>query len=110
MIAEAPPPFICQIQRIIDGDTFRCAGIPQRIRIAAIDAPELHGCPPQRRCAPGNGQASLRALTSKLRGRIMVYPTGWDRYGRILATVTVNGRDVGEQMVREGYAVRWGKR
>lgn len=108
MIADTPPPFLCRVERISDGDTFRCAGVRQRIRIANIDAPELPGhCRAGRRCAPGDAIASTNALRVKLRGRVYVYPSGFDRYGRIVARVIVNGRDVGEEMVRGGYAVRW---
>ncbi|MGE4431879.1 MAG: thermonuclease family protein [Sphingobium sp.] len=64
------------------------------MRLLGIDAPELHGCPRNRKCAPGDGQASKRHLTHQLnKGAIKITRVGKDRYGRSLAVVhagTVN--------------------
>lgn len=96
-----------------DGDTFRtCAG--ERIRIANIDAPELPGSPKcnGRRadawCDYDLGYRSRDALEALLRdGKARIDRTGTDRYGRTLATVTVNGRDAGEYLIKLGLARRW---
>lgn len=45
----------------VDGDTLRCPEVG-RVRLLGIDAPELHGCPKHRVCAPGDGQGSKRSL------------------------------------------------
>lgn len=72
-----------------------------------LQRPSAQRASPARRCAPGDPVASTIALRGKLKGRIMVYPQGWDRYGRIIARVIADGRDVGSEMVSEGFAVRW---
>ncbi len=94
--------------RITDGDTFRV--LEERIRIANIDTPEMPG---RARCA---AEAQL-AVQAKARlgqllsgGDIRLARRGEDRYGRTLARVSVNGVDVGEQLVREGAAQRWAGR
>lgn len=91
--------------RVTDGDTFRIAD--ERIRIANIDTPEMPG---RARCE----DEAQRALAAKARlsellaaGPVVLEREGVDRYGRTLATVRVNGADVGEQLIREGEAQRW---
>lgn len=91
--------------RVTDGDTIRVAD--ERIRIANIDTPEMPG---RARCA----YEADKALAAKARlgqllagGEITIARDGVDKYGRTLATLRVNGRDVGEQLVAEGAAQRW---
>ena len=82
----------------------RLSGADRTVRLHAIDAPEA-------------GTREAIAATAKLahlvRGRRvrLVYdePTGRiaDRYGRLLASVRVDGRDVGEAMLAAGAVSRW---
>jgi endonuclease YncB( thermonuclease family) len=90
-------------QRIyaFDGDTFVMGG--RRIRIANIDAPELH--PP--RCAEEQrlGMAAKEKLQQLLgSGNVTISGSAHDRYGRDLRYVEVNGQDVGEAMLSAGLA------
>lgn len=111
---DLPPPFVCPAPRVIDGDTIDCPS--GRVRLARIDAPELAGhCRRGRHCAPGDGPASKAAL-SRLVGRsLRCVPvpyrdgarTAYDRYGRMVAHCYAGPVDVGEAMVRGGWAVRW---
>jgi endonuclease YncB( thermonuclease family) len=89
-----------------DGDTLGTAD--GRIRILGIDAPELlqicrdeHGHP----WACGReAHARLRALVAS--GLLECRPSSADRYGRTLATCSTRTTpDIGEAMVRAGYAV-----
>ena len=87
-----------------DGDTLRCGR--ERIRLLGIDAPELPGhCRRGRACAPGDPVASRRSLTIAARGRASIARVGRDHYGRTLATVTVNGRDLSCVQLRAGQAI-----
>ena len=96
-----------------DGDTFRtCAG--ERIRIANIDAPEMPGspkCTDRRRngwCDYELATQSRDALAAFLSsGPATIHRTAKDRYGRTLATVTVNGIDAGEYLISQGLARPW---
>ena len=109
----------CAVVEVHDGDSIHCDG--ERIRISDIDAPELPGSP---RCDPQNlrqgknpswcdyalGERSRDALrTFVATGTVMIHRQGTDRYGRTLATITVNGRDAGEYLVGLGLARTWVK-
>lgn len=92
-----------------DGDTLRCGR--ERIRLLAIDAPELPGhCRRGRRCAPGDPVASRRHLAAGLSGRATIERVGRDRYGRTLALVRVAGVDLScrQLTARQAvYKIRW---
>jgi endonuclease YncB( thermonuclease family) len=78
----------------IDGDTIRVGS--DRIRLRGIDTPELS--------EPG-GQAARQRLEQLLQeGPIRIVPHGQDVYGRTVADVFVDGRNVAEVLVREGYS------
>ena len=96
--------------RIVDGDTFRYRGV--RIRIADIDAPETHPprCPRERAL----GAAATRRMAEMLSAPFELVPAAdgrdEDRFGRKLRRVVRDGRSLGEQLVAEGLAHRWGGR
>lgn len=93
--------------RIIDGDTLSAIvdGRRERIRIAAIDAPET-GRRARCRTERQRGSEARRWLERRLAGaRVTVEMHGRDRYGRLLAEVYADGRSVGPEMVRAGQAV-----
>ena len=90
----------------IDGDSLRTGG--KDIRMLGIDAPELfQTC----RDAHGGSWACGREAHGRLRalvafGKLECSASSTDRYGRTLATcATGSVPDIGEVMVREGYAV-----
>lgn len=85
-----------------DGDTFTL-GDGRRVRIAGIDAPEIH--PP--RCAEEKrlGEAARAKLQQLLdSGTVTMSGSQHDQYGRDLRNVQVNGQDVGEAMMSAGLA------
>lgn len=91
-----------------DGDTFRtCDGTKVRLVAASgpIDAPELPGSPRCKGCDPAPGYAARDRLRALLARPAKLACRGADRYGRSLCTVSVGGRDVGDQLVAEGLAV-----
>lgn len=85
--------------RVADGDTVTILSDDrqqQRIRLAEIDTPERH------QAWGGNAK---RALSKLVYGKpIAVSVHDIDRYGRIVATVYVNGHDINAEMVRLGHA------
>lgn len=109
------------IAYVHDGDTVRaCDG--ERIRILNIDAPELSDSsrcstlsrqrlagsknPPW--CDFALGERSRDALRDFLsRGSVTISRSGTDRYGRTLATLSVNGRDAGAYLVSLRLARPW---
>ena len=104
---------LCAVVTVHDGDTIRCDG--ERVRIANIDAPELPDSPKchDRRASYGwcdykAGYASRDALAKlAASGPVRMERLGVDKYGRTLARVTVNRRDVGSYLVALGLARWW---
>ena len=94
-----------------DGDSVRC-GV-ERIRLAAIDAPEMPGSP---KCVPGRGgwcdyplavqsRDALRGFLAS--GTPTIERCGLDRYGRTLALVRVNGVEAGAWLISRRLARPW---
>jgi len=94
--------------RVVDGDSLRIGD--RNIRLVGIDAPErTQTCRDNRNREWACGVAATARLTELIaRGPVTCTPKGHDRYGRTLAvcssgTVT----DLGQALVREGYAVNY---
>lgn len=94
--------------QVTDGDTIRIG--EARIRLKGIDAPEM-----EQRCSKAGrsyacGETARRALIDLVSGEnVRCRAAGRDRYQRILARCTVNGNDIGTQMVESGWAVSYGR-
>lgn len=112
-----PIVLICATLAMSDGDSGRCHtadGERHRVRLAGIDAGEISPFTRCRQrpnvwaCSP-KAKASGPAATTRARqlaangARCTVQSR--DRYQRIVATCTVNGRDLGAILVREGLAI-----
>ena len=90
----------------IDGDSLRIGG--ENIRLIGIDAPEL-----RQTCRDERGRdwacgRDAHALLSRLvsRGKVTCASSAKDRYGRTLARCSAGEiADVGEALVRAGYAI-----
>ncbi len=88
-----------RVVRILDGDTvevLNAAQDPERVRLGGIDAPEK---------AQPFGTQSKQHLADLAGGQAVIVE--WkkrDRHGRVVGTLLRDGRDLGLQMVREGYA------
>ncbi|MDF1600321.1 thermonuclease family protein [Mesorhizobium sp. YIM 152430] len=96
--------------RVWDGDSLRLGMTheAEAIRMFNIDAPEIEG-----QCAYESNlaQRSKHRLAELLQGQLVeVLRQGKDRYGRTLASVTINGSDAGDILVSEGLARTWSGR
>ena len=90
--------------RVTDGDTIRCGS--ERIRLLAIDAPELPGhCRRGRICAPGDPHASTASLDEALSGSLTINRVGEDHYGRTLAQVAGRKGDLSCWQLEHGHAI-----
>jgi hypothetical protein len=79
--------------RAVDGDTIRVGG--ERIRLRGIDTPEMSELA---------GPAAKQRLEELLRsGSIRIIPHARDVYDRLVADVFVNGQNVAETLIAEGY-------
>lgn len=98
--------FICTSPTITDGDTLRCQD-GTRVRLAAIDAPEIYSCPKHRTCAPGDGERSKRVLAQLVGGRQLSCRQTGMSYNRLVAWCRpTGGEDLSCAMWRGGYAIR----
>jgi endonuclease YncB( thermonuclease family) len=91
---------------VIDGDTFRLNG--EKIRVAGIDAPEIHPSHCAREEELGQ-RAKLRLLELLNAGGFALEPveSDHDKYGRSLRRVTRDGTSLGDVLVKEGLARAW---
>lgn len=103
----AAHPVTWHVVNVHDGDTITAldqANVQHKIRPHGIDAPEL-GQP--------FGRVARDRLAELVKGqRASITPHGKDRYGRTLANVELEDRDVAHQLVSEGLAwhyVRYSK-
>jgi endonuclease YncB( thermonuclease family) len=88
---------------VIDGDTIALAR--ERIRLLAIDAPETRDARCERERVAGY-ETKARVVDLLRFGRsVDIRRQGHVRYGRTLAHILIDGRDLGEQLVREKLAL-----
>ncbi len=102
---ESPARTISGKAYVTDGDGMRVA--QQEVRIAGLDAPEWDQ---KAKHNDGywfkHGKRVKSALIQEIGGkRVHVSVESVDKFGRLLGTVTCNGRDIGEWLVREGHAI-----
>ena len=91
---------------VTDGDGLRVTG--HEIRIAGIDAAEYDQRARSARTGRwfDEGWWVKKALIKKVGGRhVKVTVEDRDKFGRLIGHVTCNGEDIGEWLVRDGYAI-----
>jgi len=105
--ALAQSPTLSGHAEVIDGDTIEIGDV--RIRLHGIDAPES-----EQTCKDANGETyrcgllATAVLEEEIGGRaVTCFPSDVDHYGRAIAVCQVNGRDLGDAMVRRGFAVAY---
>ena len=85
---------------VMDGDTVLLLREghhePVKLRIEGIDAPET--------CQPGGAEARDAMIGLALRKQVQVMDHGQDTYGRQIGRLSVDGVDLGAEMVRQGMA------
>lgn len=88
------------VTSVVDGDSLwvrpATGGAPREIRLRGIDAPEI--------CQPHGASARDALAAQVLHRRVVVASRARDSYRRVLAQVSVDGRDVGAWMVARGHA------
>ena len=108
---EAPRPARAAAERIrvIDGDTMEDMREDITYRVVNIDTPETGSrarCTAERSLGNRATEAA-RTLVSQAQ-RLEFRATGRiDRYGRTIAFVLIDGRDMGETLIAEGLARPW---
>jgi endonuclease YncB( thermonuclease family) len=91
---------------VVDGDTIWLDGV--NLRLQSFDTPE-----PYKDICGGAAEVALAKRASARLVQLLnnnafdVQTAGADRYGRTLATIRINGQDVGDILIAEGLARRW---
>lgn len=90
--------------RVIDADTIDVSGT--RVRLHAIDAPEMdQTCDTKDGVSFACGQWATAQVRDRFEGKVAdCTPRDVDKYGRIVAQCRVDGLDMGEVIVSEGWA------
>jgi endonuclease YncB( thermonuclease family) len=104
--AHARESFTGQVSYAADGDTLwvqaDAGGPVRKLRLQGLDAPEI--------CQQG-GYASRDLLAQLVLHRhVTVSVAQYDQWGRGLATIALDGKDLGAQMVLAGQAWSYGWR
>ena len=91
--------FEARVVKIIDGDTIKILTSERqqiKVRLYGIDAPEKK---------QPYGTAAKRYLSDLIAGKtVQIEELGKDRYKRVLGIVYLDGKDVNEILVLNGYA------
>lgn len=95
--------------RVIDGDTIDVAGT--RIRLFGIDAPEgAQSCTDRSGAVLQCGEWVTSEVRAQFQGvTVRCESVEADRYGRVVATCGVAGRDMGQDLVAQGLAFAYAK-
>lgn len=91
---------------VVDGDTIWLNGV--NLRLESYDTPEPYNdiCGGRAEVALAH-RASARLLQLLNSNSFTVETGRKDRYSRVLATIRIGGRDVGDILIGEGLARRW---
>ena len=100
--------FLCTVASVTDGDTFRCTD-GTRVRLHAIDAPEMEPCRSGRVCVPGDPHKAKAALSRITLNKTLRCERTGKSYNRVTAWCRIAGADVSCAMYRGGWAVRLAK-
>ena len=98
--AQASEVWAGWVSWVMDGDTVVLVREgqqePVKLRIDGLDAPET--------CQPGGLEAREALIRLALRKPVQVMDLGQDAYGRQIGRLSVDGVDLGAEMVRSGMA------
>lgn len=103
-VADARAASLTGPAKVIDGESIVVSG--QRVRLYALDAPEIDQTCRRNGQTSDCGMESAAALREKIGNQpVTCDARGVDRYWQTLATCSASGVDLGGWMVDEGYAV-----
>lgn len=98
-VADNATAWTGQVVSVTDGDTIKVldpAGRQVKVRLYGIDTPEKK---------QAFGQAATKHTANMIAGKVVeIEEVGKDRYGRIVGIVLIGGKNVNQELVRDGYA------
>jgi endonuclease YncB( thermonuclease family) len=96
--AQSSTTFTGKVVNVADGDTITVLTVGNqsvKVRLAGIDCPEG---------GQAFGNKAKQFLAAKVAGkRVRIVPESTDRYGRTIGMVFLNGLNVNEQIIANGY-------
>uniref|UniRef100_A0A6C0JQR9 TNase-like domain-containing protein n=1 Tax=viral metagenome TaxID=1070528 RepID=A0A6C0JQR9_9ZZZZ len=105
--------FMARVVKVIDGDTikvlFKCFDqfVLNKIRFARINTPEKDS---KNNVEKENAYKATEFLDSLLKDKIITFKTDkQDSFGRMLAEVYLNDKNINDLMLNEKYAVKYVK-
>jgi len=106
-----PNTYTAEVVRIIDGDTFEAnvGGKLHKIRLMGVDTPESkkRGTPVE--CYAKEAEQKLADLIGGKTIALKLEGIPYGMYGRIVGYAEVDGVDVGQMLISEGYAEAYTK-
>ena len=104
-----------EVTKVVDGDTVDVLidlgfdiSVLKRVRLAGIDAPELHSKDAVEKQLGDDARVKLMGLFA---GRTVTVKTeivdSTDKYGRVLGWFFVEGTSINDKLVAEGYAWKY---
>ena len=93
-------PFTGTVTHVTDGDTLWVrpsgGGEPVAVRLQGIDAPEI--------CQPQGLEAKTALMAKTLHRAVTIHPRTRDGWHRTVARVHLDGQDLGQWLVQQGWA------
>ena len=106
LVASSASAATGRVRYVTDGDTFRLES-GERIRIANIDAPEIHADQAKCHAEIVLGEAAAARARALLDHRKVTFVRVGRSYNRTVARVRLDGRDLGETLIAMGAARPW---
>ncbi len=107
-------PYTWKIVRVVDGDTivFAVDWLPKElgntisVRVVGIDTPEkshIAKCDKEKELGKKASEYTKSLFAGKKEAQVTILH--WDKYGgRLNGYVSINGKDLGETLIKAGYA------
>ncbi len=105
-----------KLMKVVDGDTIDARiylgfqiSVIKRIRLSNIDTPELRSSNINERQKAIAAKERLTELFYKSEGFFKLVSEGFDKYGRCIGQVLIDGVDASKTLIKEGYGVPFEK-
>ena len=102
--------------KVVDGDTIDARiylgfqiSVIKRIRLSNIDTPELRSSNLNERQKAIAAKERLNELLQETEGFFKLISEGFDKYGRCIGQVLIDGIDASKTLINEGYCVPYQK-
>lgn len=102
--------------KVVDGDTIDARiylgfqiSIIKRIRLSNINTPELRSANLNERQKAIAAKERLNELFQESEGFFKLISEGFDKYGRCIGQVLIDGVDASKTLIKEGYGVPYNK-